>query len=127
MGTVYSSSTVKDQNSNRQHPLDPDLTAIFDEHATPEDGEAACAYEKMKYYWDQWNTEVGTNCIDDYETFVENSNKAAKANGFDDTGDSWRSNYEDPNFRQNLQEIWLGKEGKDGVKSVYELVHGYIR
>jgi len=60
-------------------------------------------------------------------TFVENSNKAAKANGFEDTGDSWRSNYEDPNFRQNLQEIWLGKEGKDGVKSVYELVHGYIR
>ena len=38
----------------------------------------------MKYYWEAWNTEVGTNCIDDYEVFVTNSNLAAKANGFED-------------------------------------------
>jgi len=132
MGTVYSSSKVPDQNSDPSkptlHPLDPDLTAIFMTESTPENqAEAECAYEKLKYYWDAWNTEVGTNCIDDYEIFVEKSNKAAVMNGFDDTGDSWRSNYEDPNFRKSLEEIWNGKGGQPGVKSLYEKIHGYMR
>jgi len=60
MGTVYSSSKVKDQNSNRLHPLDPDLTAILMDQSTAHGPQ--CAYEKQKYYWDQWNTVVGTQC-----------------------------------------------------------------
>jgi len=132
MGTVYSSEKVKDQNSERMHPLDPDMTAIMDDQAA--NGENSdCAWEKQKYYWDKWNTQVGTQCINDYETFVEMSNLAAVKNGFQDTGDSWRSNYEDENFRANLEEVWLGRPaaGEDpgwrGVKELYELIHGYIR
>jgi len=58
------------------------------------------------------------------------SNKAAQANGFDDTGDSWRSNYEDPKFREHLTEVWEGRAGDNGwtgVKELYQLIHGYIR
>lgn len=125
MGTVYSSTKVKDQNSDRQHPLDPDLTAILIDQSTGAGPQ--CAYEKQKYYWDQWNTHVGTKCIDDYETFVTMGNKAAEDNGYDDMGDSWRSNYEDPEFQKHLEEIWTGTSEKRGVKDLYELVHGYIR
>ena len=52
---------------------------------------------------------------------------AAELNGFEDTGDSWRSNYEDEDFQKNLEEIWSGSRNKEGVKTIYELVHGYIR
>ena len=34
MSTVYSSTKVKDQNSDREHPLDPDLTAILMKQST---------------------------------------------------------------------------------------------
>ena len=125
MSTVYSSTRIKDQNSNRLHPLDPDLTAILVEQSTIDGPQ--CAYEKQKYYWDEWNTNVGTACIDDYAIFVEMSNAAAEANGYTDTGESWRARYEDDNFRENLEAVWSGKEGKRGVKQLYQKLHGYIR
>jgi hypothetical protein len=57
MGTVYSSSTVKDQHSDEiEHPLDPDLTAIFMD-ASVDPVNAHCSYEKQKFYWNEWNTE----------------------------------------------------------------------
>lgn len=125
MGTVYSSTKVKDQNSNRMHPLDPDLTAILTDQSTAPNPQ--CAFEKQKYYWDEWNTNVGKNCIDDYEIFVEMGNLAAELNGFDDMGESWRSGYEDDDFQKHLEEIWTGTSEKRGVRDLYELVHGYIR
>ena len=56
------------------------------------------------------------------------SNKAAVLNGFTDTGDSWQSNYEDPEFRKNLDIAWNGdSSGRRGVREIYEKLHGYMR
>ena len=55
------------------------------------------------------------------------SNLAATENGHADTGASWRSWYEDPDFRQNLEDTWSGKPGRRGVRDLYGKLHGYIR
>ena len=81
----------------------------------------------MNFICESIRFKVGTACKDDYEVFVEMSNKAAELNGYTDTGDSWRSNYEDPNFQKSLEDIWTGTEDKPGIKSLYEKIHGYMR
>ena len=125
MGTVYSSTKIKDQHTDFEHPLSPDIYQILSDAAMAENPQ--CAYEKQKYYWDEWNTAVGAACKDDYEIFVEMSNKAAVANGGTDTGRSWRGSYEDEFFQQHLEETWSGTEGKRGVKDLYRKIHGYMR
>lgn len=124
MSVAYSTTKVKDQHSDRQHPLDPDLTAILKSACVGDN--AHCDYLKQRYYWDAWNTKVGQACHEDYHTFVENSNKAAKANGFADTGESWRSKYtgvnDDQQFKDLLEKIWT-----DDLKPLYEEIHAYAR
>ena len=100
-------------------PLDPDLTAILVDESISENSESA--WQTQKYYWDAWNTEVGKNCRDDYNVFVEYSNKASQLNGYDDTGDEWRSRYEDPDFEDSIEQLL------DDIKPFYELMHGFIR
>jgi len=122
LSQTYSGTTVPDFHGcdlEYYRPLDPDLTQILIDQSTKED--AQTAWDIQKYYWDAWNTEVGKNCIEDYRTFVEYSNKASQLNGFEDTGAEWRSWYEDPDFEANLEDLL------DEIKPFYELMHGYIR
>jgi len=124
MSVAYSTTKVKDQNSDRQHPLDPDLTAIFKSSCVGDN--AHCDYLKQRYYWDAWNTKVGQACHTDYEIFVKNSNKAAVANGFANTGESWRSKYigenNDTEIQALFEKIWT-----DDLKELYEEIHAYAR
>ena len=120
LSQTYSGTTVPDEaDCNTKRPLDPDLTAILVEQSVASD--ATTAWNTQKYYWDAWNTEIGSNCIEDYRTFVEYSNMASQLNGYDDTGAEWRSWYEDPNFEASLEALL------DDIKPFYELMHGYIR
>ena len=42
-------------------------------------------------------------------------------NNYNDTGDSWRAWYEDPDFEETVDEIW------DGLKPLYGKLHGHVR
>ena len=120
LSQTYSGTVVPDEvDCDTKRPLDPDLTEILVEQSVASDSKTA--WDTQKYYWDAWNTEIGANCIDDYNTFVKYSNLASQMNGFEDTGDEWRKRYEDPNFESDLEGLL------DDIKPFYELMHGYIR
>ena len=120
MSQTYSGTFVADENTcDIMRPLDPDLTAILVEQSIADD--ASSAWQTQKYYWDAWNTEVGKNCRDDYDVFVEYSNKASQLNGFEDTGAEWRSWYEDPDFEADVEGLL------NDIKPFYDLMHGYVR
>ena len=104
-------------NVDEMKRLDPHITAIMFEQAqlgTPD------AFEKQKYYWLGWHNEAGQG-HQDYDEFVKLSNKAAQANGYDDTGHMWRQWYDDDNFKDSMETLW--KE----IEPFYVKLHGYIR
>lgn len=92
--------------------LEPELTEVM---ATSRD------YDELAYAWREFHNQVGRNIKSDYAKFVELSNKGARNAGFEDTGDWWRSWYEDPTFKQDLESLW-----KD-LLPLYEQLHAYVR
>ncbi|XP_036071256.1 angiotensin-converting enzyme-like, partial [Oryzias melastigma] len=52
------------------------------------------SYQKLLFVWEAWRNAAGAPQKKLYSRFVELSNKAARADGFADTGAVWRSWYE---------------------------------
>lgn len=92
--------------------LDPEITEIM---ATSDN------YDELKYTWEQWHNRSGALMRNDYKKYVEISNEAAKLNNFTDYGEMWRSEYEDPDFIENMKKLWKR------IEPLYNELHKYTR
>jgi peptidyl-dipeptidase A len=111
MENIYSSSKVIDSDGS-QLALDPDLSKIL---RTNRD------YERLLFAWKGWRDVTGPKLRPLYKTFVELSNKGAKANNWTDTGAWWRSWYEVDNLESIVEGLY------ENLKPLYEELHAYVR
>jgi hypothetical protein len=76
----------------------------------------------LRAAWEGWHT-ISPPMRQDYQRFVELSNKGAKALGFADTGAMWRSKYDmrPDEFTRELDRLW------DQVRPLYLKLHAYVR
>ncbi|GJQ76300.1 hypothetical protein Trydic_g14, partial [Trypoxylus dichotomus] len=74
--------------------LEPDIEAVI---ATSTD------YDELEYVWKSWRDASGAKIRENYKEYVRLSQEVAEANGFNDTGEMWRSRYETENFIENLE------------------------
>ncbi|KAJ0179018.1 hypothetical protein K1T71_005793 [Dendrolimus kikuchii] len=89
-----------------------DITDIFAKSRDP---------EELKYTWAEWHKEAGAKSRDNFTTYLDVYNEAAKLNKFKDASEEWQSNYEMPDFESQLAKVW-----KD-VKPLYQQLHAYVR
>jgi peptidyl-dipeptidase A len=76
----------------------------------------------LRAAWEGWHT-ISPPMRQDYQRFVELSNKGAKELGFADTGVMWRSKYDmrPDEFTKELDRLW------DQVRPLYLKLHAYVR
>lgn len=92
--------------------LDPEIT---DRMAKSRD------FEELKYLWTAWHDASGKHMRNDYVEYVKLINEIAVGNGYRDGAEYWKSNFEDPNFEENIDNLWLQ------IKPLYEALHTYMR
>ncbi|XP_071443429.1 angiotensin-converting enzyme-like [Hetaerina americana] len=90
--------------------LDPELEKIM---ASSRD------YDELLYVWKGWRDATGAKMKNDYQSYVELSNKAATLNGFEDMGAMWRDDYEDENLRATVKRLW------SELEPLYLKIHRY--
>lgn len=103
-----------DQQCTQSEPmtLDPEMDHVM---ATSSD------YDELAYVWRRWREESGKKMRADYKLYVDIVNQAAELNGHADYGESWRTQYDDPDLRGTLDRLW--KE----VEPLYNELHTYVR
>lgn len=62
-----------DPNVDTVLTLDPELSDRMSESTN---------FEELKYMWEQWHDKSGKNMREDYKTYVDLMNKAARVNGW---------------------------------------------
>lgn len=119
MSTIYNSATVckyspniPNGNCKKKLTLDPD---IVDRFAHSRD------FDELKYYWAKWHDNSGKKIRKDYKNYVGLMNSAANANGYPSAAEWWQSEFEDKNFTQSIDRLWLQ------VKPLYDDLHTYAR
>ncbi|XP_044936818.1 angiotensin-converting enzyme isoform X1 [Mustela putorius furo] len=111
METTYSVASVCHANGTCLQ-LDPDLTNFM---ATSR------KYEDLLWAWKSWRDKVGTAILPFFPKYVELANKAARLNGYEDAGDSWRAMYEMPSLEQDLEQLY------QELQPLYLNLHAYVR
>ncbi|XP_068174496.1 angiotensin-converting enzyme 2 [Antennarius striatus] len=124
MSTIYSTATVCliDEPFNCQ-TLEPGLEHVM-AHSR--------SYSERLHVWEGWRREVGKRMRPLYEDYVDLKNEASKANGFEDYGDYWRTNYEtieeDPTYKytsdmlmEDVQSVYYK------ILPLYRELHAYVR
>ena len=117
MDIAYQTGTIcpfekPDCSDEEKMTLDPEIRDVM---ANSEN------YEELKYVWQGWHDVSGKKMRDDYKTYVKLVNEAAEKNGFKDYGELWRSDYDDPDFRNTLDRLWKQ------VEPLYNDLHTYVR
>ncbi|KAI5646416.1 angiotensin-converting enzyme domain-containing protein [Phthorimaea operculella] len=92
--------------------LEPEITEIF---ATSQDP------EELKHVWIEWHKAAGARVRDNFTQYVQLDNEAAILNDFKNVADVWTSDYEVPDFEQQLAKLW------QDVKPLYQQMHAYVR
>lgn len=77
-------------------------------------------YDELEYVWTQWREKSGKLMRSGYKKYIELNNKAAMLNGLSDYGAYWRESYEDPNFIENIDKMWVK------VEPLYDELHKYV-
>uniref|UniRef100_A0A8C6C598 Angiotensin-converting enzyme n=1 Tax=Monodon monoceros TaxID=40151 RepID=A0A8C6C598_MONMO len=111
METTYSVASVCHSNGTCLQ-LEPDLTNLM---ATSRN------YEELLWAWKGWRDKVGRSILPYFPQYVELSNKAARLNGYEDGGDSWRSMYEMPFLEYELEQLF------QELQPLYLNLHAYVR
>ncbi|XP_072417140.1 angiotensin-converting enzyme isoform X2 [Chiloscyllium punctatum] len=113
MDNIYSTAKVCPPNQQSNcWSLEPDLVNLLAKSRS---------YKKLLYAWEGWHNSAGNPLRDKYTEFVKMSNKASQLDGFSDTGAYWRSWYESPTFKEDLEKIY------DQVKPLYNNLHAFVR
>lgn len=111
MDSIYSTAKVC-PTPEECWSLEPELTEIM---ATSR------SYKRLLYAWEGWHNSSGVPLRSLYPEFVELSNKASRMDGFEDTGEYWRSWYESPDFKQDLENLFKQLE------PLYQNLHAFVR
>uniref|UniRef100_A0A8C2RR85 Angiotensin-converting enzyme n=1 Tax=Capra hircus TaxID=9925 RepID=A0A8C2RR85_CAPHI len=111
METVYSVASVCHKNGTCLR-LEPDLTRLM---ATSRN------YQDLAWAWKSWRDKVGRSILPFFPKYVELTNKAARLNGYQDGGDSWRSMYEMPFLEEELEQLF------QELQPLYLNLHAYVR
>ncbi|NP_001193597.1 angiotensin-converting enzyme precursor [Bos taurus] len=111
METVYSVASVCHENGTCLR-LEPDLTNLM---ATSRN------YQDLAWAWKSWRDKVGRSILPYFPKYVELTNKAARLNGYQDGGDSWRSMYEMPFLEEELEQLF------QELQPLYLNLHAYVR
>uniref|UniRef100_T1E6J3 Angiotensin-converting enzyme n=1 Tax=Crotalus horridus TaxID=35024 RepID=T1E6J3_CROHD len=113
MDNIYSVAKVCLPNQNSHcWALEPDITEIM---ATSH------SYRKLLYAWEGWHNSAGNPLRSKYEKFVSLSNEAYKMDGFQDTGAYWRSWYDSPTFKEDIEQLY------QQLEPLYLNLHAYVR
>ncbi|KAH3705131.1 angiotensin-converting enzyme-like [Dreissena polymorpha] len=114
MDGIYGKGQVCNITKNATcYSLEPDLTQIMAESRD---------YELLEAVWRGWREVPKGQMRNLYPEFVQLSNEAVRDDGyFNDTGEYWRSWYEEPNFEKDLLALL------DELRSLYENLHAYVR
>ncbi|NWR92221.1 ACE enzyme, partial [Furnarius figulus] len=111
MDKIYSTAKVCLPNGTCWD-LEPDLSGIM---ATSR------SYKKLLYAWEGWHNAAGNPLRPKYQEFVNLSNEAYAADGFEDTGSYWRSWYDSESFEDDLEGIYKQLE------PLYLNLHAFVR
>lgn len=79
------------------------------------------SYKRLLYAWEGWHNVSGVPLRQHYPRFVELSNIASRADGYNDTGAYWRSWYESDTFESDLEEIYKT------IQPLYNHLHAFVR
>ncbi|KAK5650646.1 hypothetical protein RI129_001675 [Pyrocoelia pectoralis] len=116
MTKIYSTAKIcpyKKQNCNLQSEglqLEPGIEEIM---ASSND------YAELAYVWKEWRRAT-SGIKGKYVKYVDLSNTAATANGFNDKGHMWRSLYDSPTFIEDMDKLWTD------VKPLYDQLHKFV-
>lgn len=79
-------------------------------------------YDEQLDAWIGWRT-VSPQYREDYQRFVELANAGARAYGFDNLGESWKSGYDMPtdDFEAEVERLW------QQVEPLYQALHCKVR
>ena len=96
--------------------LEPGISEVVDNPSSHD-------WDELSYYWKNWRDVSGKKIRQNFSTYIELSNKGAKANGLSDASQMWLSSYnqDDEAFRDDLENIWKQ------IKPLYRKVHAYVR
>ncbi|KAJ8961523.1 hypothetical protein NQ318_014773 [Aromia moschata] len=114
MSAIYSKTKICDLHDPKKCDLalEPELTQILANSRDP---------EELQHVWLQWRNSIGPKCRSLYKDYVSLNNEAARLNNFADTAEYWLHDYEDPNIRQEIQNLW------EQLKPLYLQLHAYVR
>ncbi|XP_021164899.2 angiotensin-converting enzyme [Fundulus heteroclitus] len=111
MDRIYSTSKVYPL-PNVSWSLESDLSEILANSRS---------YKKLLFAWEGWRNAAGVPLKQHYPRFVELSNKAARGDGFEDTGAYWRSWYETETFQEDLEKLYKT------IEPLYLNLHAFVR
>ena len=78
-------------------------------------------YDELLRAWWGWRNESGQKIRQMYKKYVELKNKGAKENGYMDSGDAWRLQYEVDDFAAIVEKLW------EELRPLYLEMHAYVR
>lgn len=95
MEDIYSKATICDykDRSKCDLALEPELTEIMANSQDP---------EELKHIWTEWRKASGEKVRKMYPKYVELSNRAAQANGYENNKDYWLKEYEDDQIVEQI-------------------------
>lgn len=107
----YTNQTCADDDPNRL-TLDPHISERF---AVSRD------YDELKYLFVKWHDATGRKMRSSYLDYVNLMNEVGRGNGFKNAAEYWQDEFEDPQFEEHVDALWLK------VKPLYEELHTYMR
>ncbi|GAU92940.1 hypothetical protein RvY_04951 [Ramazzottius varieornatus] len=100
-------------------PLDPNITNFLRESRDT---------RKLRYIWKAWRDATGAKMRKNFIRYVAIKNKAAKLNGYADSGVSWRANYAEPALNYTDTDVLRDLEGLwQQIRPLYMDLHAYVR
>lgn len=92
--------------------LEPDLTQLLSQKRD---------YDLLSQAWTGWRDVSGKQVRDKFKRYVELTNEAAVLNNYTDAGEEWLDPYEDPTFKDEIEQLW------QEMKPLYQQLHAYVR
>ncbi|XP_076456252.1 uncharacterized protein LOC143290570 isoform X2 [Babylonia areolata] len=130
-------SAMKDAAKfERMQTLQSQMEGIYGTAKVCLDGESECLglepglegilarerdHDRLLAVWEGWRNATGRPMKPLFQQFVALSNEGARDAGYTDTGEYWRSLYESPTFREDLQSLM------EQLSPLYRQLHGYVR
>ncbi|KAK3605969.1 hypothetical protein CHS0354_019648 [Potamilus streckersoni] len=111
MTSIYGKAKVRMSNGETLE-LEPGLTRLMSDSRNA---------SQLAEAWKKWRDETGAKMRQMYEKFVTLSNKGVQQLGYKDTGEYWRSSYEQGDFEESMEKAY------NGLKPLYQYLHAYVR